>query len=132
MSTPDSKARGRAAEAGELAGEVLRRLFYTGAGALFATEEGVRKIAGDLPKDAANFLVTQAQHTKDEALRVVAIELRRFLDKVDLQEVVRKVLANVVLEVKAEIRFVPAESGIKIEGKPKVALKRRASDQEAK
>lgn len=129
MSPPDDRAGETGKPRMELAADVLRRVLYTGVGALFATEEGLRKVAGDLPKEAASFLVSQAQHTKDEVLRVVANELRRFLDGVDLEGVARKVLSQVTLEVKTQIRFVPNEPDGKAEIKRKISLRRRDGDE---
>ena len=118
----DDAAHGRA----ESTADALRRFFYTGVGALLATEEGLRKVAGYLPKEAASYVVSQAQHTKDEAMRLIAVELRRFLDNVDATEVLRKVLSTVSLEVKAEIRFKPSDnaSGVRAEIDPKISLRR--------
>jgi len=49
---------------------------------LFTTEEGIRKLAGDfqLPKDAVGFLINQAAASKDELFRIIAKELRAFLE----------------------------------------------------
>src|SRR5215475_12566061 len=67
--------------------DALKRAFYAGIGAVFTTEEGVRKMVSDfsLPKDVANYLITQAQGTKNELFRVVASELRGWLERIDLQ-----------------------------------------------
>jgi hypothetical protein len=107
----------------DAAADVIRRLFYTGVGALFATEEGLRKVAGELPKEAAGYLVGQAHTAKDEVMRVVSQEVRRFLEGVNVEEVIRKVLSTVALEVKMEVRFLPNRSDLKTEIK-KVTVKR--------
>src|SRR5512137_684231 len=62
--------------------DVVRKAVLTGVGALFLTEEGARKVAREwkLPKDLAAYLVGQAQGARDEALGVVAREMRRFLE----------------------------------------------------
>ena len=112
----------------EGATDLIRRAVASGLGALFATEEGLRKVAGDLPKEAVSFLAGQAQHTKDEVLRVVTNELRRFLDNLDLDAALRKTLANITLEVKTEIRFKPTEPGAALKAdvrRMRVGIRRR-------
>ncbi len=99
--------------------EILRRTLDAGLGAVFTTEEGVRKMATDftLPKDAARYLIHQAHGTKDELFRIVASELRRFLDSLNFNEELMHLLTSLTFEIKSEIRLRP--SGDK-EAAPKV------------
>src|SRR5262245_45675752 len=109
--------------------EALKRALYAGIGAVFTTEEGVRKMVSDfsLPKDVANYLITQAQGTKNELFRVVASELRGWLDKIDIQRELTRMLTMVSVEVKTEIRFIPNDQAlVKPEVKRKVSIKRAA------
>src|SRR5207237_4128456 len=89
----DSRARGRL---DQLLPDIVRRTFYAGLGALFTTEEGIRKIAGDfqLPKDVANYLIHQAASSKDELFRIVAKELRAFLESANLSGELQKLLTS--------------------------------------
>src|SRR5260221_14712294 len=66
--------------------EILRRTFYAGLGAVFTTEEGIRRLASDfhLPKDMANFLIQQAASSKDELFRILAKEVRSFLESLNV------------------------------------------------
>jgi hypothetical protein len=107
--------------------DVVKRTFAAGLGAVFASEEGIRKMVSDfhLPKDVANFVVTQAQGTKDELFRIVAEELRKWLDRVDVQRELTRLMTMVSVEVKTEIRFIPNDQAlVKPEVKRKVSLKR--------
>src|SRR5215813_10649431 len=74
--------------------DLVKRTFYAGLGAVFTTEEGIRKLATEfsLPKDVVNYLVNSAQSTKDELYRVVARELRGFLDGLNLSQELAKLL----------------------------------------
>lgn len=107
--------------------DLLRRAVVAGLGA-FTGEEGIRRIAGDfsLPKDVASFLINQAQGTKDDLLRVVARELRNFLEGLNLTEELTRMLTLISFEIKTEIRFIPNDKKL---GRPRVkhrvALKRR-------
>src|SRR6266508_972612 len=63
-SRDEQRTRGRLES---LIPEIVRRTFYAGLGAVFTTEEGIRKIASDLklPKEMANYLIAQAAASKD-------------------------------------------------------------------
>lgn len=109
--------------------DIVRRTFYAGLGALFTTEEGIRKIAQDfhLPKDVANYLIQQAASSKDELFRIFAKELRGFFENVNLSGELQKLLTSLSFEIKTEIRFIPndeAVSGVKPNVKSDVAVKR--------
>src|SRR5262249_17513103 len=109
--------------------DLVKRTFYAGLGAVFTTEEGIRKIASEfsLPKDVANYLINSAQSTKNELFKVVAREMREFLEKVNLQEEIAKLLTTLSFEIKTEIRFIPNEEaigGVKPDIKRSVAIKK--------
>ena len=94
--------------------DIVKRTFYAGLGAVFTTEEGIRKIASDLklPKDVANYLIQQAASTKDELFRVVGKELRGFLETVNISGELQKLLTSLSFEIKTEIRFIPNNEAI--------------------
>ncbi len=112
--------------------QFVKRAVYTGLGALFTTEEGIRKLASEvhLPKDVANFLITQAATSKDELLRIVARELRHFLETLNVSGELQKLLTSLSFEIKTEVRFIPNDSasGVKPEVKRKVAVKHKGQD----
>jgi hypothetical protein len=114
--------------------EIVRRTFYAGLGAVFTTEEGIRKIASDLklPKEMANYLIAQAAASKDELFRVVGKELRGFLESVNISGELQKLLTSLSFEIKTEIRFIPndeAIGGVKPDMKVgRMALKRNRGD----
>jgi hypothetical protein len=117
----------------QLLPDVVKRAVYAGLGAVFSTEEGIRRIASDfhLPKDVANYLMHQASASKDEVLRIVAKELRTFLETVNISQELQKLLTSVSFEIKTEIRFIPndeAVGGVKPEVKKDVAVRRTRRD----
>jgi hypothetical protein len=121
--------RGVRARLEQLLPDIVKRTFYAGLGAVFTTEEGIRKIASDfhLPKDVANFLIQQAANSKDELFRIVAKELRAFLETINLNQELQKLLTSLSFEIKTEVRFVPndeAVGGVKPDVKRQVAVKR--------
>lgn len=107
--------------------DIVKRTFYAGLGAVFTTEEGIRKIASDLklPKDVANYLIQSAASTKDEMFRVVGKELRGFLETVNISGELQKLLTSLSFEIKTEIRFIPNDEAI-AGVKPDVKLGRMA------
>lgn len=107
--------------------DMLRRTFYAGLGAIFTSEEGLRRLANDfsLPKDVATYLITQAQSTKNELFRIVAAEIRRFLDDLRVNEELQRLLGSLTIELKTEIRFVPHDEDLRPTfGKSRVRVKR--------
>jgi len=106
--------------------DLIRRTFYAGIGAIFTSEEGIRRIANDfsLPKDMANYLISQAQSTKNELFRIFAAEIRRFLEDLRVNEELRRLLSSMAVEVKAEVRFVPREGGTAPAARSKVRIRR--------
>jgi hypothetical protein len=112
----------------QLIPDLVRRTIFGGIGAVFTTEEAIRKLAGDvtLPKDVVNFLLQQATNSKDEVLRVVGNEVRRFLESANLAAEMQKMLTQLSLEVKTEVRFIPNDAGgIKPDMKQKMAIKKK-------
>lgn len=91
--------------------EFVRKVAVAGLGALFMTEEGIRSLAGQLklPKEVLGFILTQAEKTKDDLGRVVSEELRRFLQSERLREELIKLVAGTTVEIKAQIRLIPAD-----------------------
>lgn len=53
----------------------------------------------------------KAGRSKDDVVRAATGEIRNWLDHLELDNELRKALANMVLEIKAEVRFRPTEDG---------------------
>lgn len=110
--------------------DLVKRTFFAGISAVATTEEGLRKVAKEmsLPKDAANYLASTAQSAKDEVTRIIAREIREFLQNVNLSEELAKILTMVSFEIKTEIRFIPNDekyTGVEPDVKANVRLKRQ-------
>jgi len=118
--------------------DIVKRTFYAGLGAVFTTEEGIRKLASDfhLPKDITNYLIQQAASSKDELFRILAKELRGFLENLNVSGELQKLLTSLSFEVKTEIRFIPndeALGGVKPDFKfPRVMIKRNKDKEKDK
>ncbi len=92
--------------------ELVKRAAVVGLGALFMTEEGIRSLAGQLklPKEVLGFIVSQAEKTKDDIGRIVADEVRRFLQSDKLRQEFLKLLSGMTIEIDAKVRLTPSES----------------------
>ena len=60
-----------------------------------------------LPKEVAHYLLTQVDETKNGLFRVVAKEIRDFLEHTNFAGEVQKLLTTVQFEVNTTIRFTP-------------------------
>jgi hypothetical protein len=91
--------------------EFVRKVAVAGLGAIFMTEEGIRSLASQLklPKEVLGYILSQAEKTKDEVGRVLTEELRRFLQSEKLREEFVKLMSGMTLDVRAQIRLVPAD-----------------------
>jgi len=87
-----------------------------------------------LPKEIANAILSQLDETKNGLFRVVAKELRSFLEAVDWQRELQKLLTTVSFEIKTEIRFIPNDAAPEKLGRPEVKagmkVKRNRIDEE--
>lgn len=65
----------------------------------------------DFVRRAVSAGVGAASRSKEDILRVAATEVKTWLDHMNFSEEVTKALANMVIEVKTEIRFRPTDGG---------------------
>ena len=74
------------------------------------TERNDRGIS-DFVRRAVSAGVGAASRSKDDIMRVAASEVRTWLEHLNLNEELSKALGKLVIEVKTEIRFRPADDG---------------------
>jgi hypothetical protein len=89
--------------------ELVKKTFSAGMGAVFQTEESIRKLARErvsLP-DVAGYLASSADGAKDKVWEIIARETREFLSSLNLTEEIAKILTTLSFEIKTEIRFIP-------------------------
>ena len=85
-------------------------------------DEGIRKLIRDmLPKEVVGHVMRNVDQGKDEIVKVVGHQTRKFLEGIDLGHEIQKVLTSVSLEFKTELRFIPNDQAIRPEGR--VAMK---------
>lgn len=127
MSDPkDTKDRRGAGSGGGESGdkailpEFVRRAFAMGLSSLFTTEEAFRRALGDtVPKDWVDFAVDQSDRTRSELMGRMAEEMARVIENMDLEAVLRRMLAEHRVEIRAELNFLPREPDSRSEDRGK-------------
>src|SRR5678816_4820107 len=107
--------------------ELVKKTFAAGMGAVFSTEEGIRKIAREGLPEVAGYLASSADGAKDKVFEIIARETREFLANLNLTEEIAKLLTTLSFEIKTEIRFIPNSerlTGAEPDVKASVKLKR--------
>jgi hypothetical protein len=61
-----------------------------------------------LPKEAVGYILNQADNSKEQLFSLVANEVGRYLEQLDLSEETAKILSKLTLEVNTKISFSPS------------------------
>ncbi len=107
--------------------ELVKKTFAAGMGAVFSTEEGIRKLAKESLPDMAGYLAEKGDGAKDRVFEIIARETREFLGSLNLTDEIAKILTTLSFEIKTEIRFIPNSErlmGSEPDVKASVRLKR--------
>jgi len=108
--------------------ELVKKTFSAGMGAVFSTEEGIRRIAREVSlPDVAGYIASSADGAKDKVWEIIARETREFLANLNLTDEIAKILTTLSFEIKTEIRFIPNSerfAGAEPDVKASVRLKR--------
>ena len=113
--------------------DLVKKTFAAGMGAVFSTEEGIRKFAGSAREsipEVAGYLASSADGAKDRVVEIIARETREFLSGLNLTDEIAKLLTTLSFEIKTEIRFIPNSerlAGAEPEVKASVRLKRNTA-----
>ena len=107
--------------------ELVKKTFAAGMGAVFSTEEGIRRIARESLPELAGYVASSADGAKDKVFEVIARETREFLANLNVGDEIAKMLTTLSFEIKTEIRFIPNSerfAGAEPDVKASVRLKR--------
>lgn len=124
----EREARSLSARLEGLVPDVMKRTFYTGLGALFLTEDGIRRQLGELkvPKDLTSYVVSQSTRSKEELFDAIAREVAKIFQDTTPEEAIRNALTG--MRMKIEVEFEPAEE----DEKPAARVKFRTQAKEKK
>ena len=89
--------------------EIVRRAVELGVEKTLEAPDNVKNFVGDLkvPKEIAHYVFQQIDETKNGLFRVVAGEIRDFLEHTNFAGEIQKILTTVQFEVNTTIRFTP-------------------------
>ncbi|HET6147051.1 MAG TPA: hypothetical protein VFH68_05925 [Polyangia bacterium] len=74
-------------------------------------DKGADRGLTDFVRRAVSAGVGAASRSKDDIMRAAASEMRNWLERLDVNNEILKVLSKMVIEVKTEIRFRPTDDG---------------------
>ena len=96
--------------------ETLKKLLETGLGMAFWTEESIRDFMSELklPSEVKKFIIHQAKKRKSELANILSVEIKDFLEKMNVHEELQKALAGLTLDVKATIQIKQIGKGVKV------------------
>jgi len=95
--------------------EIVRRAVEMGVERAQEAPDDLRELVKGLklPKEVAHYLLSQIDETKNGLFRVVAKEIRDFLEHTNFAGEVQKLLTTVQFEVNTTIRFTPNDGSSK-------------------
>jgi hypothetical protein len=89
--------------------ELIKRAVEIGVEKAQEAPDSLKQLVGDLrvPKEIAHYLLSQVEETKNGLFRVVAKEMRDFLEHANLAGEMQKLLTTVQFEINTTVRFRP-------------------------
>lgn len=110
--------------------ELIKRVVEAGVVKLSEGPENLRHFVHEmrLPKEMANYLFLQIDETKNGLYRVVAREIRDFLEHTNLADEITNALTKLSFEIKTEIRFVPNDTPSRLFPRPEVKSEVKVRD----
>ena len=100
--------------------ELIKRAVEIGVEKAAEAPDNLKEFVGGmkLPREVANYLLSQVEETKNGLFRVVAKEIREFLEHTNLGSEMQKALTTVQFEINTTIRFKPNDAQPGAEGEP--------------
>jgi hypothetical protein len=100
--------------------EILKRALELGVEKARESPDNLRQFIHEMkvPKEVAHYLFQQVDDTKSGIIRVVAKEIREFLEHTNFSGEVQKLLTTVQFEVNTTIRFTPNDGHEPRKGEP--------------
>jgi hypothetical protein len=112
--------------------DAISRAVASGVRSVFATHEGVRKVAETIPKEVVSFIGDQFDGMRGDIFGVFATEFRSFLDRVNVGQEITRVLTALTLQVTMEVRFKPSDNKVGVKPSVKATVKPKRSRRSAK
>ena len=89
--------------------ELIKRALELGVEKAVEAPDNLKELVGGMkvPREVANYVLSQVEDTKNGLFRVVAKEVREFLEKSNLGTEMEKILTSLQFEISTTIRFKP-------------------------
>jgi hypothetical protein len=113
--------------------DALKKAFSQGYRSVRASEERLRGMVGEaMPRELLNYAKGAVDKGRDELVRVIGNQTRRFLEGIDVGGEIAKILTLLSFEIRTEIRFIPNDQKLKPSIRTTIRPKRAgaASDEE--
>ena len=100
--------------------ELIKRAVEIGVEKAVEAPDNLKEFVGGLklPREVAGYILAQVEETKNGLFRVVAKEIREFLEHTNLGSEMQKALTTVQFEINTTIRFKPNDAAGGTEGEP--------------
>jgi len=97
-----------------------------------ATAVGKALQEARLPREIAGAVLGQLDETKNDVVRIIAREVRDFLEATDLAGEIKAALTSLSFEVRTEVRFIPNDqgTGVRPDVRARGRVKRTSSTRE--
>jgi hypothetical protein len=91
--------------------ELIKRAVELGVEKASEAPDNLKEFVGGmkLPREMAHYLLSQVEETKNGLFRVVAKEIRDFLEHTNVSGEMQKMLTTVQFEINTTIRFKPSD-----------------------
>ena len=110
--------------------ESVRKAIASGFKSVVQSEEWLRStIADSMPKELITYMKSATDNTRDEVVRVIGAQAKRFFEGVDIGGEIQKILTTLSFEIKTEIRFIPNDKSVKPDIKFSMRPKRAKNDE---
>ena len=88
-------------------GNVLKKVVSTGINAAFQSEETIRNKLSDIPvpKELMQSILSNAKSTKEDFLESAKVELKQYLQKINVTKEIDRILEEFELVVDAKVNF---------------------------
>jgi len=92
--------------------ELIKRAVELGVEKAAEAPDNLKEFVGGmkLPREAGHYIFSQIEETKNGLYRVVAKEIRDFLENTNLSTEMQKMLTTVQFEISTTVRFKPNEA----------------------
>lgn len=102
--------------------DLIKRAVEIGVDKAVEAPDNLKDLVGAMkpPREVAHYLLSQVEETKTGLFRVVAKEMRDFLEHANLASEMQKVLTTVQFEISTTIRFKPGDTSASDDESPKL------------